>query len=251
MTRRQTFFLTGLAVAIAVAGPVVASKKHAPPVAARRLPVAVAKRVYEPGAGAAMHSHPTARFVYVISGGRMRVQSPEGQLLDLELVDGQGSFRSRESHALENIGSTTLQLVEFDLLQARPEEVTLDDSANLGPPEGVTPGTDLKVVFTNRWGCLIWHRVPPKAAWTPARPGYDTFVFRLTGAETMQIPSDGIERRRSEEAGFTYWAPAGGDLPGWTNVAHEPADLLELSLEKRSVLFRPTVITGAPSGAGS
>ncbi len=216
-------------------------------VAALRLPVSVSRNTYAPGVAAAMHSHNVARFIYVASGGKLRVQSAAGEFREVEFVTGQGAFRGPERHALVNIGKTPLDFWEIDLVHATESRFLPEDQSNLGPLPDVPDTPDRRCLFRNRWGTLTWRRVGPGDEWQPARAGHDTLLLRLSRVEIKMIGADGTERHRTIQAGDQAWVSAGSSS-GWMNEGRAEAVMLELSLEEPAVLFRPTVITGAPSG---
>ncbi len=66
-----------------------------------------------PGASAAMHTHPR-NINYVVSGGKLRFTSPEGQVREVELFEGQVIDGPETAHQVENVGATTVQTIQTE-----------------------------------------------------------------------------------------------------------------------------------------
>ena len=65
------------------------------------------------GDKAVMHYHPD-HVVYVLEGGKMKLTS-EGKTDVLDLKDGDAIFLKAQSHAAENIGESTIELLVVEL----------------------------------------------------------------------------------------------------------------------------------------
>ncbi len=74
----------------------------------RMLKVSVA-----PGAIAAMHTHPR-NINYVLSAGKLRFTSPEGQVREVELFEGQVIDGQATVHRVENIGDMMVQTIQTE-----------------------------------------------------------------------------------------------------------------------------------------
>ena len=75
----------------------------------------VLKVVVNPGDTAEMHWHPH-NINYVLTGGKLRFNRPDGSSVDVELTDGQVTSATSDSqHAVENIGDTTVETVQVEL----------------------------------------------------------------------------------------------------------------------------------------
>jgi oxalate decarboxylase/phosphoglucose isomerase-like protein (cupin superfamily) len=61
-----------------------------------------------------MHSHP-AMVVYVVTGGTLRVATPDGKSSDVEFKAGDVIYRAPITHATENIGKTPLHAILVEL----------------------------------------------------------------------------------------------------------------------------------------
>lgn len=66
-----------------------------------------------PGAKAEMHSHPR-NLNYVTQGGRLRFTSPEGQVREVELTEGQVLDSQAAAHEVENVGSSTVETLQTE-----------------------------------------------------------------------------------------------------------------------------------------
>lgn len=77
----------------------------------------VLKVTVKPGATAAMHWHPK-NINYILSGGTLRFNKPDGSSVDVTLTEGQVTNSEESSHAVENIGDTTVETVQVELKHA-------------------------------------------------------------------------------------------------------------------------------------
>ena len=66
------------------------------------------------GESSAMHSHP-AYVIYGIAGGKVRFNSPSGESADIEVNAGDVMWREPEEHAVDNVGSTDVDALLFEL----------------------------------------------------------------------------------------------------------------------------------------
>ena len=73
------------------------------------------RNTYDPGESAPLHEHATPRLVVVLSGGSFEVTAGDGTMRTVDLAAGQVMFRGPETHALKNIGDTTIETIEMDL----------------------------------------------------------------------------------------------------------------------------------------
>ncbi len=76
--------------------------------------VRVLKVRVEPGAKASMHWHPR-NINYVLAGGQLRFDKPDGTSVVIDLREGQVTSSPETSHAVENIGSATVEAVQVEL----------------------------------------------------------------------------------------------------------------------------------------
>ncbi len=72
------------------------------------------RNTYDPGEGAAMHQHAQPRLVVVLSGGTLEVTGPDGVPRTVDLAVGQAMVRGPESHAIRNVGPTTVETIEME-----------------------------------------------------------------------------------------------------------------------------------------
>lgn len=61
-----------------------------------------------------MHQHPD-NIIYVIKGGKTRAVDMEGKPADREFKDGECSFRTAETHAIQNTGTTEIHVLNVEL----------------------------------------------------------------------------------------------------------------------------------------
>jgi quercetin dioxygenase-like cupin family protein len=76
--------------------------------------VRVLDYVSEPGDKEGWHSHP-AMVVYVVSGGTLRVSTPDGKTNDVVFKAGDVIYRPPITHATENVGKTQLHAILVEL----------------------------------------------------------------------------------------------------------------------------------------
>ena len=76
--------------------------------------VRVLEFVSDPGDKEDWHTHP-AFVVYVVSGGTLRISTPDGRSDDVEFETGDIRFREPVTHTTENIGKTRLHAIIVEL----------------------------------------------------------------------------------------------------------------------------------------
>jgi beta-alanine degradation protein BauB len=69
---------------------------------------------FSPGAKAVMHSHPN-HVVYVLTGGKIKISSPDGKSMDVDLKAGQTMWMQGGDHASENIGKVEVHNLVVEL----------------------------------------------------------------------------------------------------------------------------------------
>ena len=67
-----------------------------------------------PGEATPVHGHP-AYLVYGLSTGQVKLSSPTGESAEVEVAAGDVMWREPEEHSTENIGSTELRALFFEL----------------------------------------------------------------------------------------------------------------------------------------
>jgi len=70
--------------------------------------------VLKPGEQMPMHSHPD-NIVYVIKGGKTRAVDLKGTPTDREFKDGECSFRTAETHAIQNTDTKEIHVINVEL----------------------------------------------------------------------------------------------------------------------------------------
>jgi quercetin dioxygenase-like cupin family protein len=68
----------------------------------------------KPGDKEQMHSHP-ASIIYVVSGGTVRSHASDGTTKETTYVAGETVYREPLTHWAENIGTTTIHLMVYEL----------------------------------------------------------------------------------------------------------------------------------------
>src|ERR1044072_1964307 len=76
--------------------------------------VRVMEATLPPGVKEAVHSHP-AYVIYVLEGGKYRNYASDGKTTEGELKTGEVLFREPLTHAAENIGKTTMNMILVEL----------------------------------------------------------------------------------------------------------------------------------------
>jgi quercetin dioxygenase-like cupin family protein len=76
--------------------------------------VRVLDYVSNPGDKEGWHSHP-AMVVYVVTGGTLRVSTPDGKSSDVEFKTGDTIYRAPITHSTVNVGKTQLHAILVEL----------------------------------------------------------------------------------------------------------------------------------------
>jgi quercetin dioxygenase-like cupin family protein len=79
--------------------------------------VRVIEGILRPGDKESMHAHP-AFVTYVIEGSRIRNHFADGRVVEADLKTGDVLWRDPQTHWIENIGTTTLRFIVFELREA-------------------------------------------------------------------------------------------------------------------------------------
>src|SRR5262245_52755037 len=80
--------------------------------------VRVIEGVLKPGEKEQMHSHP-AFVVYLVTGGKIRNNFADGNVVETDFKAGDVLYREPQTHWVENIGTSTLHFVVFELKNPR------------------------------------------------------------------------------------------------------------------------------------
>ncbi len=97
------------------AGSAVAPAAGTSVTAAEGYGLVALRNTYDPGESAPLHEHAAPRLVVVLSGGSFEVTAGDGAMRTVDLAAGQVMFRGPETHALKNVGDTTIETIELDL----------------------------------------------------------------------------------------------------------------------------------------
>ncbi len=74
----------------------------------------VLKVTVKPGDKAEMHWHPR-NINYITGAGKLKFTKPDGSIAEVDLTVDQVTSASESSHAVENIGDTTVETVQVEL----------------------------------------------------------------------------------------------------------------------------------------
>jgi quercetin dioxygenase-like cupin family protein len=183
----------------------------------------------QPGDKLAMHSHPD----YVscsLSGGKVRFTAPDGKTTDVELKPGETQFRAAETHAVENIGTGELRVLNIELKAAAPVVAAqnhIHEHIALAPtelewkagPAALPAGARAAVLsgdpqkpgpFAIRFRAPDGYRIPPH--WHPADENVTVIsgTFHLGAGDTF----DESKGKEFPAGGFTAM-PAGMHHFAW------------------------------------
>jgi len=70
-----------------------------------------------PGQKVGMHSHPE-NVVYYVTGGKVKVTTPDGKTVVREPKAGTATWGGPVTHAVENVGTTEIHLVQTEMKEA-------------------------------------------------------------------------------------------------------------------------------------
>lgn len=154
------------------------------------------------GEKVAMHSHPD-HLVYVINGGKVKFTYPDGKTKDVEMKAGEAIWIKTESHATENIGSTELKLVVFEIKKpaaagSKPKALEGDDAVKAAPDS-------TKVLLDNERVRLL--DVHIKGGGKLAKHSHPAnVVYSVTDAKIKVTTADGKTAEKSLTAGQAMWS---------------------------------------------
>lgn len=80
--------------------------------------VRVLDYISAPGDKEGWHTHP-AFVVYIVTGGMLRIKTPDGKSREEEFKSGDIRYREPVTHTTENIGNTTLHAIIVELVTPR------------------------------------------------------------------------------------------------------------------------------------
>ena len=146
----------------------------------------------------ATHSHPD-HVVYAIAGGKVKFTYPDGKSKEVELKTGEATFLKAETHQTENVGTTELKLVVFELKKPAGSAA----KAPAGDDQMKAAADSSKVVLDNDRVRLIDTKL--KAGGKLAKhthPGY--VAYALTDAKLKMTAGDKTEDK-SLTAGQAMW----------------------------------------------
>ncbi len=77
--------------------------------------VRVIENAYAPGAASPLHTHAHPRVVYVVEGGSLALEGPDGRATRVDVAAGTAVWRPPETHAVRNVGRTRVRTVEVEV----------------------------------------------------------------------------------------------------------------------------------------
>lgn len=216
---------------LAGAGPAVAQDALQAAAAFHRLlleneHVRVLEVRVKPGANVPLHEHP-AYVAYIVRGGRAKFTAPDGAVEVLEHKDGVAAFKEAEKHAFENVGTTELQVVLFELKPRASRSPALPAA-----PEGtdaVKACTDCARVLAENDRVRLYE--------VTLRPGQKTarhvhpanVVYAISDVRARFTLADGKAVERTLPAGTAVWAePVEHEVE---NIGSTEARFLHLDLK--------------------
>ena len=148
-----------------------------------------------------MHSHPD-HLVYTINGGKVKFTYPDGKTKDVELKAGEATWIKAETHVTENVGTTELKLVVFELKKpavtgSKPKAPAADEQAKVAPES-------TKVLLDNERVRLL--DVNLKGGGKLAKHSHPAYVlYGVSGAKFKMTTADGKTVEKSVAAGEATW----------------------------------------------
>ena len=80
--------------------------------------VRVLEYISYPGNRESMHSHSDA-LIYVVKGGKIRSTDPMGNWVELEYNNGEVVWRPAVTHAVENMGKSTIHMIIVEIQETK------------------------------------------------------------------------------------------------------------------------------------
>jgi quercetin dioxygenase-like cupin family protein len=75
----------------------------------------------KPGKKSPLHSHP-AYIIYALSTCKVRFTLPDGKTQEVKMRSGEAAWSDAESHAVDNIGSTEVHILNIELKGTQGEK---------------------------------------------------------------------------------------------------------------------------------
>ncbi len=155
----------------------------------------------KPGEKIVMHSHPD-HVVYTINGGKAKFTHSDGKTKDVELKAGEATWHKAESHAGENVGTTELKLVVFELKKpgatgSKPKAPAVNDQAKVAPES-------TKIVLDNERIRVLDVRL--KGGGKLAQHSHPAYVaYAVSTAKIKTTAADGKSEEKTLNAGQAIW----------------------------------------------
>lgn len=157
---------------------------------------------FNAGSKTPRHYHRDA-LIYTLSDAHVRITGSDGKPLDLQLKSDQVIWRDAELRTLENIGSTSLHVLNFDLKKAKKSAkpaVLADD------PLQVSPEIYSLLLDNHRVRVL---RVDAKPGIkTPLHAYPDAVLYFLSDTRLRFLSPNGKPQELDQKKGDAVWLPA-------------------------------------------
>ncbi len=155
--------------------------------------IRVIRSHYEPGASAAMHSHPP-RVVIAVQSGTLRLSKPVGSSV-VVAVDPQKRPLAfgPETHAVANIGNTPVENIEIEFkrqAQLGTSQAAPDDGSTV-EPEGILHEPHHHWVMQTPYFRIVEARIPPGETTQWHRHEFPNVGVRIPGSRISAQKSGG------------------------------------------------------------
>lgn len=161
--------------------------------------VRVLELVLPPGGKDMMHSHPKS-FIYHITGGKVRVNSPDGSARSVDLIAGRMFWQEGVTHSIENVGDSTIKLVGFEIRRQAGEGWQVEHD-----PAKVAPETN-KVIFEND-SVRVVETITNPGGGGELHSHVSMAVYCVSPVKLEITAEDGTSRIVDLPAGATIWSP--------------------------------------------
>ncbi|MEP7165835.1 MAG: cupin domain-containing protein [Ferruginibacter sp.] len=157
---------------------------------------------YKPGDSSAMHSHPD-NVLYVINGGKGEFTAKDGSKRVIDLKAGMISRRPAESHAVKNVGTTTLKAILVEVNRPNMAGPAMDaamDATKVSPAQ-------YKVAVADSMGIrvLMTTYKPGESSGMHSHPTQAVYV--IEGSDAEFTDKDGTKHPMKMEKGSTMIIP--------------------------------------------
>lgn len=152
-----------------------------------------------PGSKNVMHSHP-AHAVYIITGSRVRFESPGDKPVEVSLDEGEAMTFEPTTHSVENIGSSIVNVLIVERKDLRSTISTGDDPLKVSP-------SIFRVLAENEVFRVIELRIKPGERDNPH--GHPHLVYYSLSDSTVRLtsPDGGYELIKTKAGDVMFRNP--------------------------------------------